>query len=245
MSEPENPENQKIPHSEPSPSEHAAEPEGESEASTPSEAAPALDEEILINEEHLPAPKLKELIRSPDSPSRYLTWLSLVFASLAILCLGMLVSRYLDYRNRNRDLQAEKAEAERLYGGWLNKQNAFNKMKMEGEDPVFTQPLGEFRVLWATAEMRADLVAECTNEGTCNALKDQPEKIHDLLLPVFQIRTPEQVLNPNSKLELRRELVEKLNEARLDGPKSKGKVLQIDFTDLTVEPAKGVDPNHE
>ncbi|MBU6154460.1 MAG: flagellar basal body-associated FliL family protein [Bdellovibrionales bacterium] len=193
-----------------------------------------------INPEHLPKPKLKELILSPDPPSRYLTWLSLAFGGLAILFYGLLVNRYFEHRNRNRNLEAEKAEAERLYGGWLNKQNAFNKMKMEGEEPVFTQSLGEFRVLWATSELRADLVAECTSEEICNALKERPEQVHDLILPVFQVRTPEQVLNPNSKLELRREIVEKLNSLKL-----KGKILQVDFTDLTIEPAKGVDLNHE
>ena len=204
--------------------------------------SPKTSPEVEISEEvnfdHLP--KLKELIRSPDSPSRYLTWLSLAFGGLAILCYGLLVNRYLEYRNQSRNLEAEKAEAERLYGGWLNKQNAFNKMKMEGEDPVFTQALGEFRVLWATSELRADLVAECTNEETCNGLKDRPEQVHDMILPIFQVRTPEQVLNPNSKLELRREIADKLNELKL-----KGKILQVDFTDLTIEPAKGVDMSHE
>ena len=113
-------------------------------------------------------------------------------------------------------------------------------MKMAGEDPVFTQPLGEFRVLWAKSELRADLVAECTNEETCNALKDRPEQVHDLILPILQTSSPEQVLNPNSKLELRRAIVDKLNELKF-----KGKVIQIDFTDLTIEPAKGVDVSHE
>ncbi len=222
--------------------EHEPSPEAEAgiEAGEPLESAPAAGSSEEINLEHLPKPKLKELIRSPDSPSRYLTWLSLSFGALAILCYGLLVSRYIEHRNRNRDLEAEKAEAERLYGGWLNKQNAFNKMKMEGEEPVFTQSLGEFRVMWATSELRADLVAECTSEDACNQLKDRPEQVHDLVLPIFQVRTPEQVLNPNSKLELRREIVDALN-----GLKLKGKVLQVDFTDLTIEPAKGVDLSHE
>jgi flagellar basal body-associated protein FliL len=71
-------------------------------------------------------------------------------------------------------------------------------------------------------------------------LKDRPEQVHDMILPIFQVRTPEQVLNPNSKLELRREIADKLNELKL-----KGKILQVDFTDLTIEPAKGVDMSHE
>ncbi len=232
MSDSENKENQ------PQASEHEVPPETLGGESPETSAEAGISDEI--NLDHLPKPKLKELIRSTDSPSRYLTWLSLAFGGLAILCYGLLVNRYLDYRNRNRDLEAEKAEAERLYGGWLNKQNAFNKMNMEGEDPVFTQSLGEFRVLWATSELRADLVAECTNEETCNGLKDRPEQVHDMILPIFQVRTPEEVLNPNSKLELRREIVDKLNELKF-----KGKVLQVDFTDLTIEPAKGVDVKHE
>ncbi len=222
------------------PKANDAEPTAENTGDEHAAPTPSSEGAEEFNLDHLPKPKLKELIRSSDSPSRYLTWLSLAFGGLAILCYGLLVTRYIEHRNRNRNLEAEKAEAERLYGGWLNKQNAFNKMKMEGEDPVFTQALGEFRVLWATSELRADLVAECTNEETCNALRDRPEQVHDLILPIFQARTPEQVLNPNSKLELRREIVDKLNELKL-----KGKILQVDFTDLTIEPAKGVDVSHE
>lgn len=184
-----------------------------------------------LNTFHLQAPKLKELIHSPDSPSRYLTWLSLAFAGMALICFGLLAARYLEYRRNNRDLEAEKAEEARLYGGWLNKQLAFNRAR-PGEEPVFMQSLGEFRVLWPGNELRVNMTAECTNEETCNGLKDQPDRVHDLLLPILQASSAEEVLNPNRKLELRRLIAEKLNTLKFSG-----KIMMVDFTNLTVEPA--------
>jgi hypothetical protein len=204
------------------------------------EDAPSPGEEL--NSFHLHTPKLKELIHSPDSPSRYLTWLAICFSGLALLCFALLVTRYIQYRNAHRDLKAEKAEEERLYGGWLNKQLAFNRSR-PGEDPVITQSLGEFRVLWPGNELRVTLVAECTNDETCGALKTRPEQIRDLLLPVLQASNPDEVLNPNRKLELRRTLAEKLNTLKFSG-----KVMMIDFSDMTVEPASqgpSPDPLHE
>ncbi len=204
--------------------EIAASAEGAEDASLP-KVAP--DEEI--NALRSRTPKLKELIHSSDAPSRYLTWLSLSFGAIAVCCFSLLVMRYLDYRKSLKNPEIEKMEEERLYGGWLAGQNSFKK-RMIGDEPVFTQPLGEFRILWPGREMRADLVAECTSEETCKGLKEIPEKIHDALLPILQASSAEDVLNPNRKMELRRALTDKLNELQ---PESK--VMQVDFSDLTVE----------
>ena len=200
--------------------------------STPETPAAELPEDEL-NTFHSHAPKLKELIHSADSPSRYLTWLALSFAGMALICFGLLAGKYIQYRRAHRDVEAEKAEEARLYGGWLNKQLAFNRGR-PGEEPIFMQSLGEFRVSWPGSELRANLVAECTNEDTCNALKAQPDRIHDLLLPLLQASNPEEVLNPNRKLELRRLLSEKLNTLKYSG-----KIMMVDFSNLTVEPAPG------
>ncbi len=216
-------------HEEPSSTEDSA----SGPAPTGNEATDQTGTEIdaEFNEFNLKKPKLKELIRSSDSPSRYLTWLSISFGVLAVCCYGLLVQRYVEYRKQKSNPALEKLEEEKLYGGWLNNQKYFRKPK-EGEEVVFTQALGEFRVLWTGSELRADLVAECTDEATCNALKDQPEKVHDVILPLLQSSSEQEVLNPNRKLELRRLISEKLNELKF-----KGKVIQIDFSDLTVEPA--------
>lgn len=194
-------------------------------------AIPKVDPEDEINALRSHTPKLKELIHSSDAPSRYLTWLSISFGFIAICCFGLLVMRYLDYRKSLKNPELEKLEEERLYGGWLAGQNSFKK-RMVGDEPVYTQPLGEFRILWPGREMRADLVAECTSEATCKGLKEIPEKIHDALLPILQASNAEDVLNPNRKMELRRALTDKLNELQ---PQSK--VMQVDFSDLTVEAA--------
>jgi hypothetical protein len=216
---------QTPPETEPLPSGEDADPTPDPAAAT--EASEAIED---LNSNHLPKPKLKELIRSSDPPSRYLTWLSITFGFLAVVCYGLLIYRYIEHRNANRDLQAEEAERARLYGGWLNKQLAFNRPR-PGEDPVFMQDLGQFRVMWARSELRVRITAECTNEETCNELKNRPEEISDLVLPVLQASSPEEVLNPNSKLELRRLLAEKLNALKFSG-----KIMMVDFTDLTVEP---------
>lgn len=217
-------EEQTPPETEPVPPSDESAPEAD-----PAEQSPAEQSEDL-NLIHLPKPKLKELIRSADPPSRYLTWLSITFGFLAFTCYGLLIYRYIEHRNASRDLQAEEAERARLYGGWLNKQLAFNRPR-PGEDPVFMQGIGQFRVTWAGSELRVSITAECTTEETCNELKNRPEEVSDLILPILQASSPEEVLNPNSKLELRRLLAEKLNTLKFSG-----KIMMVDFTDLTIEP---------
>ena len=200
------------------------------------DVSPSSDGEFEdLNSFHLQNPKLKELIHSPDTPSRYLTWLALSFAGLAVICFGLLIGRYVQYRNSHRDVDAEKAEEARLYGGWLNKQNAFNRAR-PGEEPIFMQALGEFRVTWPGNELRVSMSAQCTNEETCAELKARPEQVHDLLLPVLQASNPEDILNPNRKLELRRLISEKLNTLKFSG-----KVIMVDFLNLTVEPGPAGD----
>jgi flagellar basal body-associated protein FliL len=61
-------------------------------------------------------------------------------------------------------------------------------------------------------------------------LKDQELKVRDLLMPVLQASSQEEVMNPTRKLALRRRMAEKLNELDL-----KGRVIQIDFNDMILE----------
>ena len=219
-------------------------PDGSEKTENLDVSAPSDDDFGDLNSFHLQNPKLKELIHSSDTPSRYLTWLALSFAGLAVICFGLLIGRYVQYRNSHRDVEAEKAEEARLYGGWLNKQNAFTRLR-PGEDPIFMQALGEYRVTWPGNELRVSMSAQCTNEETCNELKARPEQLHDLLLPVLQASNPEDILNPNRKLELRRLISEKLNTLKFSG-----KVIMVDFSNLTIEPAPvgeptGLEKNNE
>ena len=189
-----------------------------------------LDEFDDILGENLQKPKLKDLIQSSDSPSRYFTILSMVFALLALVCCGTLIKQYLNYRhNGQKELTAKEEEA-RLYGGWLAGQKAFKNKGPDGTEPLATQALGEFRVSWKGAELRVDLVAECTDEETCLSLKSQELQIRDLLLPLLQASSQTEILNPTQKLALRRRLAEKLNDLKL-----KGKIIQIDFNDMMIE----------
>jgi flagellar basal body-associated protein FliL len=189
-----------------------------------------LPEPDSVSDAEGPKPTLKELLHASDSPSKYLTILSMVFAGLALICSGILVVQYLKYRSNAKNEAARKEEEAKLYGGWLAGQHKF-KYKSENGDDLVTQPLGEFRASWKNIELRVDLVAECSDEETCKSLKDQELKVRDLLMPLIQGSSQEEVMNPTRKLAFRRRLAEKLNELEL-----KGRVIQIDFTDMTLEP---------
>ena len=194
------------------------------------EPAPEALPEPEISDAEGPKPTLKDLLHSSDSPSKYLTVLSMVFAGLALICSGILVVQYLKYRSNAKNEAARKEEEAKLYGGWLAGQHKF-KYKSENGDDLITQSLGEFRANWKNIELRVDLVAECSDEETCKSLKDQELKVRDLLMPLIQASSQEEVMNPSRKLAFRRRLAEKLNELEL-----KGRVIQIDFTDMTLEP---------
>ncbi len=201
--------------------------------STPEDTAESSQEPALehpASDAEGPKPTLKDLLHSSDSPSKYLTVLSVVFAGLALICSGILVVQYLKYRSNDKNEAARKEEEAKLYGGWLAGQHKF-KYKSENGDDLITQPLGEFRASWKGIELRVDLVAECSDEDTCKSLKDQELKVRDLLMPLIQGSSQEEVMNPSRKLAFRRRLAEKLNELEL-----KGRVIQIDFTDMTLEP---------
>lgn len=155
-------------------------------------------------------PRLKELLNSSDSPSRYLTILSILFAVLALLCMSLLVFQYL--KNRH----SEQKEPETVQVAKL--------------EPTITESLGEFRVNWGNAELRVDIVAQCSSKEACEQLKENLVQARDLTLPLLQESSRDEVLNPDRKLLLRKNIAEKLNDLKLNG-----KVTQIDFSDMTVE----------
>lgn len=163
---------------------------------------------------YTPPARLKEYFTSPNASSRYLMALSTLFAFLAVVCFSLLILHYWKHRHHVQKSSETVIETLRV-------------------EPTFHQSLGEFRVQWDQSEMRATLSAECSTEAACSNLKEKYAEVHDLILPVFQGSSEQNVTSPEHKQHLREELIEKLNELKLPG-----RVLQIDFTDLTIEPHK-------
>lgn len=188
-----------------------------SESTTDTEAPSGLESSELENLDDFSikitaAPSLKELIQSSDAPSRYLIFLSLLFGFLGVACLSLLVLEYMKYRHAMQKPPVAQVET-----------------KLE---PTITEPLGEFRVNFKDAELRVDLVAECSTQEACEQIKGRISEVRDLVIPLLQGSSREEILNPEKKLLLRRTIAEKLNTLKLDG-----KVSQIDMSDLTVEMA--------
>lgn len=234
-----------------SPSETAKSPAGQEPAASDSaqpkdaEAKPASDSaaEALVVDESLPAgdsnpessknadstpdyqpkiptPPLKDLVLSPDPPSRFVSWMAIVFGVLAAACLALLLQRYWEIRKRN--LPAPEAPSKPVL------------------EKIITEPLGEFKLVLKPidspndGELRVDVVAECSNVEACQYLKDHLIQARDIVIPVFMNARRSELLSPESKLLLRRKITEQLNTLPLGG-----KVIQILFTDLTVEDVAG------
>ena len=156
------------------------------------------------------APSLKDYFHSPDAPSRYLMFLSISFGLLALFCFGFLITAYVKHRH---DAKLAVVTTETL--------------KLE---PSFREGLGEIRISWKDGDMRADLIAECTTEAACAEIKNRKAEARDVTIPILQNSSRTEILNPTKKLMVRNQIVEKLNEMKLPG-----KVIQVDFNDLSIE----------
>ena len=159
-------------------------------------------------------PTLKDYLHSPDSPSRYLMILSILCGLLATSCFGLLVFQYWKHRHSEQKTVIQAPE-------------------MPNIEPTYHSSIGQFKVEWDDAEMRANLVAECTTPEACEELKERATAVQDLVLPLLQESSRSRILNPTQKQYLRQKIAEKLNDLKL-----KGRVIEIDFSDLTIDPRK-------
>ena len=173
-----------------------------------------LDDLEDLDADYAPSLKIKEYLNSPDAPSRYLMILSLLFGGLAATCLTLLVFEYWKHRH-------------------IAQKPVESTVKIIQLDPSFHEDMGEFKIDWDDAEMRAELVAECSTKVACEEIKNRNIEARDLLFPILQNSSRSEVLNPNQKLYLRQQLANKLNDLKLDGT-----ILAVDFSDLTIEPKK-------
>lgn len=167
------------------------------------------------------SPSIKELLESQDPPSRFMTFLSIAFGLLAIVCITTLVMKYLQARKAGHALVLEEPKPL--------------------PEKIITESLGEIRLILKGAdspndgELRVDVVAECTTQEACDYLKANQIRARDIVIPVLVNVRREEILNPDSKDLIRRRIAEQLNSMPMNG-----KIIQILFTDLTVEDA----PDH-
>ena len=74
------------------------------------------------------------------------------------------------------------------------------------------------------------MVVECTQPETCEYIKDHAPQVRDLLIPVLNNINPIELSSPESKNLVRKKLTDRLNTMDMVG-----KIIQVEFVNLTVE----------
>lgn len=155
-------------------------------------------------------PSIRDFLKSPDSPSRYFMVLALIFGALAACTLSILVYQYVQHRRAAHPAKAPVTTA-----------------KLE---PTYDEKMGEFKVSWSDGELRGDLVVQCATLATCEELKNRKIEARDRVLSILQGSSRSEILNPAKKQMLRQQITDSLNEMKFSG-----KIVESNFSDLTVE----------
>ncbi len=202
------------------------------ESNTKSNQPDDLSEKHALDESEkklaLHRPQLKELLQSSDTPSRYVTLLSLVFGALALISAALLVAVMV---TKNKKIEPVAHDDP-------------NKVKLE---PLIQESLGHYQIVLkptaqenetgATAEknqdLRVDLVAECSSIEACKLLKAQMPQARDLIIPVLSSATREDLLKSDTKNIIKQRIAEQLN-----GLVEPGQINQVHMSDLTIETGK-------
>ena len=152
-----------------------------------------------------------------DPISRKLISLSLFFASLAVICIGFLT--FIHFQKKHA-LHANDP-----------------KTVIFKPEPVITQKIEQIQVkLKNEQDLRVEISTECSQKETCNFIKDNPERVRDVLIPILTNIDPYKLSSVESKNLLRQKIVDRINT--LEAP---GKVSQVNFINLSVEGK----PHHE
>ena len=160
------------------------------------------------------AKKSKLLVTSEmkaDPLSRKLLLFSMLFASLAILCIGFLTSIYLKKKHALKITHTEVVSTKQA--------------------PMITQALDEILVvLKSEQELRVEIVVECSTQDACNFIKDHSVQVRDLLIPMISNIDPIAFSAIDNKNLVRKNITERLNTLELQG-----KIIQIHFNNLSIE----------
>lgn len=184
--------------------------------------APLKPEEIE-NDDQGKRPHIKELLSSKDSPSRYVTFLSMAFAALSLICATLLIVIFIQNRQANKPKVASTELTTPVYEKAIQEPVGFFQITIKSNDP--DQKRSE--------ELRVDIVAECSSLDTCNLLKEKITQARDLINPILTSATREEILNLDSKTQIRQRIAEQLT-----GLVEPGKIEQVHFSDLTIEPGR-------
>lgn len=159
--------------------------------------------------------KPKKLIVTPamkaDPISRKLIKFSLFFALLAMTCIGFLV--HLHHQKKQAELPPVVEDT--------------SKRSIQ----AITQNLDEIQVVLKNEqELRVEMVVECSQIEACDYIKDHTPQVRDLLIPVLNNINPNDLSSAESKNLVRKKLTDRLNTLDMVG-----KVIQVEFVNLTVE----------
>ena len=185
-------------------------PDETSEASTET-PTDALVETLSVKSKEKPKKAPLTPAMKADPISRKLIQLSLFFAGLAITCIGFLT--YVHHQKTRSQLPPVTEDT--------SKHNV----------QAITQALDEIQVVLKNEqELRVEMVVECTQPETCEYIKDHAPQVRDLLIPVLNNINPIELSSPESKNLVRKKLTDRLNTMDMVG-----KIIQVEFVNLTVE----------
>ena len=169
-----------------------------------------------------PTPKLKELLQSPDSPSRFMTLLSLAFGVLACASFILLFTLYIQARRAHHKPVAHEEKVQ--------------------YQPSVTLDLGEFKLFIKSKdekteerELRVQIVAECTDDEVCDTIKARLTEARDLVSLVLVGTVQEDWMSVEPKNVIRKNISDRLNTMKFP---EKHKVIQVHFTNMTIEEGK-------
>jgi flagellar basal body-associated protein FliL len=179
------------------------------------------------NEAALETPRIKDLLGSPDLPSRFMTFLSLAFAFLAVACFGLLLTVYVKYRHQLPKAVVVVAPLPKAMG-----------------EQTFSESIGSFDLFLKgerkqnDGHLEVDIVAECSTKEVCAIVKEHTDEARDRVNPILSNSSREDLLNPDTKTAIRHRMADQLNLMPAVLEKDQGKVIQVFFNNMTIEDGK-------
>jgi flagellar basal body-associated protein FliL len=146
-----------------------------------------------------------------DPVSKKMFFYSKIFAALSLFFIGILTFQHLQRKNFYRKPPSKEEVVE--------------------QEKSFVYQMSQLHVILKNEQdLRLDLSIECTNKPACEFIKENPEKTRDAILPVLSAISPNSISDAEAKKSVRSKLAEALNTLPMNG-----KVIQVNFTDLSLE----------
>lgn len=163
--------------------------------------------------------RIKDLLTSPDRPSKIMTALSMGFGLMSLLCIALLTYVIITHRHAKKPVALD-ADIQKMY-----------------LEPSAQENLGNYQVVLKAEpgqphdfDLRVDIVAQCSTKEACATLKEKNIEARDVINPVLSSITRDEFLTLQGKNRVRRRIAEQLS-----GMVKNGKIEEVHFTDLTIE----------